>query len=49
MLRAKGLLGVAAAVKSHIRDRNRVVAAGRCPGKLVNMGRMGRAAEVDSC
>jgi hypothetical protein len=49
VLRAKGLLGVAAAVKRHIMDRNRGVAAGRCPGRLVRMGRKGKAAEVNSC
>jgi hypothetical protein len=48
VLRAKELLGVAAAVKKDTMDRNKGVAARRYPGRPLSMGRKGMVTGVDS-
>lgn len=48
MLRAKELLGVAAAVKRDIMDRNKGVGARRYPGRPLSMGRKGMVTGVYS-
>jgi hypothetical protein len=48
VLRAKELLGVAAAIKMDIMDRSMGLAARRCPRRLLSMGRKGMVTGVDS-
>ena len=48
MLRAKELLGVAADIETDIMDRNKGLAARRCPGRLLGMGRKGMVIGVDN-
>ena len=48
VLRAKKLLGVAAAVKKDIMDRSRGLEARKCPGSLLSRGRKGMVTGVDN-